>query len=540
MSRSREIPVPSDQSHPSSSTSTTAGGGAPASPVPADSRGEDRFRAIFEAFPLPVVIYDPATFQVVDANEAAVAQYGYTRDEFVGLSVLAMRPAAGAAEFRRILTEMPTAPWRGAGIRHVRKDGTELHVDVWSHGLVLGDRRLRVSALTDVSERVQLEAELRQAQKMEAVGRLAGGVAHDFNNVLTAIVGGTEFLAERFADDAEATVELDAIARAAERATSLTRHLLAFSRQQVMQSESASLNDVAERAAGFLRGSLGEDIEIDLRLAPDLGLARIDTAQLDQVVLNLAVNARDAMPRGGRLTIATRNVALGEPSPIDGITVPAGAYVELVVQDTGEGMDELTRAAAFEPFFTTKGARRGSGLGLSMVYGIVRQSEGFVSVDSAPGAGATFRILLPRAEAPAPAGPPAARAPAADGQQTVLVVEDEPGVRRITCRVLTRLGFAVLEAEDGQEALRLAQEHPGDLSLVVTDVIMPRMSGRELAAALVAAHPGLRVLYVSGYTDEAIGRHALLQEGVGFLQKPFSMESLGAAVQAVLQQTVRP
>lgn len=531
MSRPREPPVPSDQSLPSSSASESDTAG---------SRGEDRFRAIFEAFPLPVVIYDPATFQIIDANEAAVGQYGYTREEFVGLSVLAMRPAASAAEFRRILAEMPAAPWRGAGIRHVRKDGTELYVDVWSHGLVLGERQLRVSALTDVSERVQLEAELRQAQKMEAVGRLAGGVAHDFNNVLTAIVGGTEFLAERFAHDPDAAVELEAIARAAERATSLTRHLLAFSRQQVLRTESASLNDVAERAVGFLRGSLGEDIEIDLRLAPDLGLARIDTAQLDQVVLNLAVNARDAMPRGGRLTIGTRNVSFDVPSPIDGITVPAGDYVELVVQDTGEGMDELTRAAVFEPFFTTKGARRGSGLGLSMVYGIVRQSDGFVSVDSAPGAGATFRILLPRAVAPAPAEPGAASAPAAEGQQTVLVVEDEPGVRRITCRVLTRLGFAVLEAVDGQEALRLAQEHDGELALVVTDVIMPRMSGRELATALVAAHPGLRVLYVSGYTDEAIGRHALLQEGVGFLQKPFSMESLGAAVRDVLQQTVTP
>lgn len=521
--------MPSDPSLPSSSTSESD-----------ITRGEDRFRAIFEAFPLPVVIYDPDTYQIIDANEAAVGQYGYAREEFARLPVLALRPAEGEAEFRRVLDEMPTAPWHGSGIRHVRKDGTELHVDIWSHSVTLSGRTRRVSAIMDVSERVQLEAELRQAQKMEAVGRLAGGVAHDFNNVLTAIVGGTEYLLERFADDAEAVVELEAIRGAAGRAASLTRHLLAFSRQQVLRTESASLNAVAERAAAFLGGSLGEDVEIELRLAADLGLARIDMAQLDQVILNLAVNARDAMPRGGRLTIATRNASLAAPLPIDGITVPAGEYVELAVQDTGEGMDELTRAAAFEPFFTTKGARRGTGLGLSMVYGIVRQSEGFVSVDSAPGRGATFRILLPRVEVPAPGAPAAAPPAATDGRQTVLVVEDEPGVRRITCRVLARLGFTVLEAVDGQEALRLAHDHPGELSLVVTDVIMPRMSGRELAAALTAARPGLRVLYVSGYTDEAIGRHALLQEGVGFLQKPFSMESLGAAVRDVLQQTVTP
>ena len=369
---------------------------------------------------------------------------------------------------------------------------------------------------------------------MEAVGRLAGGIAHDFNNALTSVIGGAELLKEHLGDDAVGLGEVAAIRRAADRAASLTRQLLAFSRQQVMTVETVPLNDVVASTESLLRHMIGEHIELRTDLDPAAWPVRVDPSQLEQVLMNLAVNARDAMPGGGSLVLATRNLSLAQSETPAGLTIPAGDYAELTVRDTGTGMDAITRARVFEPFFTTKPAPEGTGLGLSMAYGIIRQSSGFISVDSTVGDGTTFRILLPRAGRTRPLHTPTSDAAAGDRRRTVLVVEDDDSVRRITCRVLERLGYTVLSAGDGNEALALVDGSRPALHLLVTDLLMPHMTGRELAAQLTAAYPELRVLFVSGYTDEAVGHLGMLEQGMAFLQKPFSIESLGAAVHHVL------
>ncbi len=508
----------------------TAGASLPNAPAAL----ADRYREIYEAVALPVLVIDAESWQILAVNEAAVKQYGYPRDEFVGLSVLDVRPPDGQAEARRVLSEMPHGFWKATAVRHQRKDGSIFRVDVWSRDTVIDGRAVRISTISDVTERVLLQHELQQAQKMEAVGRLAGGIAHDFNNVLTSIIGGAELLMEYVRDDAAGRDEVAAIRRAADRAASLTRQLLAFSRQQVMTVEVVPLNDVVVRTEALLRHTIGEHIELRTELADDAWAVRADASQLEQVLMNLAVNARDAMPGGGALVLATRNVSLPTGTTPAGLSIPAGDYAELTVRDTGIGMDAITRARVFEPFFTTKPAPQGTGLGLSMAYGIVRQSNGFITVESAVGEGTSFRILLPRAGRGKSLAAPATGATAAGGQQTVLVVEDEDAVRRITCRVLERLGYAVLSAADGQEALALVEASRPGLQLLVTDLIMPRMSGRELATQLVEAYPELRVLFVSGYTDEAVGNLGMLERGKAFLQKPFSVESLGDAVRRVL------
>ncbi len=510
----------------------------PASERTASERDEassigDRYREIYEGVALPVLMIDAESWRIVAVNDAAVAQYGYTREEFIGMSVLDVRPPDGRSEARRILSEMPHGFWKATAVRHRRKDGSIFRVDVWSRDTIVDGRPVRICTISDVTERVQLQQELQQAQKMEAVGRLAGGIAHDFNNALTAIIGGAELLTEYIGDVHGASAEIAAIQRAAERAASLIRQLLAFSRQQVLRVEVLPLNNVVERTAALLRPTLGEQIEILTWLAPDTGAVRVDPGQLEQVLLNLAVNARDAMPGGGTLAMSTRRVAFAADTSVAGVTIPAGDYAETIVRDTGIGMDDITRLRIFEPFFTTKPPPEGTGLGLSMAYGIIRQSDGFIAVESAPGVGSTFRILLPHADRPRPmpAAPPSA--PGSSAATTVLVVEDEDGVRRVTRRVLERLGYTVLEAADGEAALELVERERPSISLLVTDQIMPRIGGRELATRLLAAYPELRVLIVSGYADEtaALG---MLAHGMAFLPKPFSIESLGEAVRRLL------
>jgi PAS domain S-box-containing protein len=510
----------------------TATATAPA--APGDVLALDRYRQIYEAVALPVLLIDAESWKIVAVNEAAVELYGYTREEFVGLSVLVVRPPDGQAEARRVLAEAPHGYWKASAVRHARKDGSEFRADVWSRDTFIDGRPVRVSTISDVTERVRLQHELQQAQKMEAVGRLAGGIAHDFNNALTSIIGGAELLAESVRGNEAALTDIQEIRRAADRAASLTRQLLAFSRQQVMRVELLSLNALVRKAEGLLRHIIGEHIALRTELDPAEWQVRADASQLEQVIMNLAVNARDAMPGGGELVVSTRRTAFTEETAVHGAVIPAGEYAELIVRDTGTGMDDLTRSRVFEPFFTTKPAPEGTGLGLSMAYGIIRQSNGYITVESAVGEGAAFHILLPRA-GPAAAEAPVHAAPAESGTApTVLVVEDEDAVRRITCRVLERLGYRVLAAANGEEALALLEAERPVLDLLLTDLIMPRMSGRELASELVQAQPKLRVLFVSGYTDEAVGHLGMLEEGMGFLQKPFSLESLGEAVRKVM------
>ncbi len=380
--------------------------------------------------------------------------------------------------------------------------------------------------------RRQLEAQLLQAQKMEAIGRLAGGIAHDFNNLLTVITGRSEMMLVRLPPDHPLHRDVSLVLKTAERAAHLTRQLLAFSRKQVLAPRVLDLNGVVAGMTAMLRRLIGEDIELVTQLSPDLWGVKADPGQIEQVILNLAVNARDAMPGGGRLTIETANVDVEALQ--DRLPHAAGPHVMLAVRDTGHGMDVATRARIFEPFFTTKEPGKGTGLGLATVYGIVQQSGGQICVDSAPGAGASFVVYLPRAEEAAGPAPPVAAATAPrGGTETILLVEDEEDVRELAVDILGEAGYRVLAAADGHEALRIAAGADA-IALLLTDMVMPRMSGRQLADALVPGRPGLRVLYMSGYAGTAAGRDTL-QEGAPFLRKPFTPAELLGRVRAVLE-----
>jgi len=387
----------------------------------------------------------------------------------------------------------------------------------------------------DVTERLGLEQQLRQAQKMEAVGRLAGGIAHDFNNILTAITGHADLLLEDLGHHDPRRADVDEIRRSAERAAGLTRQLLAFSRQQVLQPKVVDLNALVLDMDKLLRRLIGEDVELATVLDPTLGRVTADPGQLEQVIVNLAVNARDAMPQGGKLTLETRNIDLDSSYTLEHSLVKPGPYVQLTVSDSGIGMDEETQAHAFEPFFTTKPRGQGTGLGLAMVYGTVKQSGGFIWVYSEPGRGATFKIYLPRVDAPVEsAAPPAPVERPPRGSETVLLAEDEPAVRAIARQALERQGYTVLAAPSGADALALAAQHGATIHLLLTDVVMPGMSGRDLADRLTAKRHGIRVLYISGYTDNAIVRHGMLEPGLAYLQKPFRPDALVRKVREVL------
>jgi PAS domain S-box-containing protein len=375
-----------------------------------------------------------------------------------------------------------------------------------------------VGVVEDVTERRSMEEQLRQSQKMEAVGKLAGGVAHDFNNILTAIGGYTELLLERLGPGEPMRHDLEEIRRAVERAADLTCQLLAFSRRQILQPKVISLNDVLADLNQMLRRVIGEDIVLRAIPAPDLRLVRADPGQIEQVILNLALNARDAMPQGGSLTVETANAA--------------GSLVMLAVTDTGVGMEEETQARLFEPFFTTK-LGRGTGLGLSIVKGIVQRSGGHLTVASQPGRGATFRIYLPAAEAGVEvASEPVPARPAAGGSETILLVEDEESVRALVRGILAGSGYVILEARDGRQAEAVALAHSGPIHLLLTDVVMPGRSGYELFAALAPARHAMRALFMSGYNDKA-------DSGGHFLPKPFTKEVLLRKVREVLDQAQR-
>jgi PAS domain S-box-containing protein len=471
--------------------------------------------------------------------------FGLREDEFGGtVEEFFARVHPDDLEAVRGASQAAVADGRPYAVEHriVRPDGTVR----WVHERadVLRDAQGRptrmIGIVQDITDRRTAEealraseAQLRQSQKMEAVGRLAGGVAHDFNNLLTVITGRTQLLLARIGADAARRRELELIEQTAERAGSLTKQLLAFSRKQVLQPTLLDLSAVIGALGSLLRRLIGEDIELTLRPAPDLPPVHADRAQLEQVLMNLAVNARDAMPRGGRLTITTGTLTGGRA----GDPVPAGDWVTLAVSDTGHGIDPASQALVFEPFFTTKEPGKGTGLGLSIVYGIVEQSGGRIALESAPGHGTTFTLYLPGApERVEGAAVRAATAPPR-GHETVLLVEDEPEVRRLTREILEMNGYAVLEAGDGAAALRAAREHPGPIDLLLTDVVMPGLRGQEVAQALVATGRRPRVLYISGYpdlggADSAIGDHLLLP-------KPFSPVELARKVREVLDARAR-
>ncbi len=390
--------------------------------------------------------------------------------------------------------------------------------------------------------RAQLEEQLRQAQKIDSIGRLAGGVAHDFNNILTAIRGYAELMLLELKPGDPMRSSVTEIRRAGERAAELTRQLLAFSRRQLLQPRVLALNSLIADSIKMLKRLLGEDIELVTLLDPELGHVKADAGQMDQVILNLALNARDAMPQGGKLTLETRNVMLQEEYAQKHFSLQPGSYIMLAISDIGCGMDPQTLSHIFEPFFTTKDPGKGTGLGLSTVYGIVQQSGGSIWVYSEPGRGTTFKIYLPRIEESLGEAEDKQRTEADSprGSETILVVEDDEIVRKLTSQALRRYGYRVVEAANGREALLESEKHPGTIPLMIADVVMPQMSGPELAARLGQSHPETQVLYMSGYTDDAVVRHGLLDATLHFLQKPFTPGALVHKVRNILDQQVAP
>ena len=383
-------------------------------------------------------------------------------------------------------------------------------------------------------EQAELAEQLRQAQKLEAVGRLAGGIAHDFNNLLSVILMYTDELVEMLGPGGVGTAELQEIRLASGRAADLTRQMLAFSRQQVLDPKVIDLNEVVHRLEKMLTRVLGEDVELRSVLSPQLGHVRADPGQIEQVIMNLAVNARDAMPTGGRLTIATTGATLDEAYAREHLGVPLGEYVMLSVSDTGIGMDKATQSRAFEPFFTTKEQGKGTGLGLSTVFGIVKQSGGHIWLYSEPGAGTTLRIYLPRVDGAAVPIGAMRTGPARGGSETILLVEDEDQIRRVASAVLSRAGYRVMEARRPTEALEIFARDAETFDLLLTDVVMPEMSGRQLAERLIAGRAEIRVLFMSGYTNDAIMHHGVLAPGVSFIQKPLTPDTLIRKVREVL------
>ncbi|MGZ3482648.1 MAG: ATP-binding protein, partial [Gemmatimonadaceae bacterium] len=425
--------------------------------------------------------------------------------------------------------------------RFRHKDGSWL----WVHDekRILFDSENRqsevVGSWVEVTARVRLEEQLRQAQKMEAVGRLAGGVAHDFNNLLTVILSYTDMLIEGVAPKDPRAEDLDQIRKAAVAAAALTRQLLTFSRQQVIEPRLLDLNEVVSGSVKMLERLIGEDVELKTALVSEPLTLMIDPGQLEQVIMNLAVNARDAMPTGGKLTLETTSVTMDAEYVRDHWPAHVGRFAMLAVSDTGCGMDEATRSRIFEPFFTTKGVGKGTGLGLATVYGIVKQSNGFVWVYSEPEHGSTFKIYLPLVEEPAEpfAGKIEQTAPTG-GTETILLAEDAAAVRVAVRQILERLGYTVIEAPNGAVALSAA-EHTSTVDLLLTDVVMPEMSGRELAERFTQIRPNTQVLFMSGYTDDAVIRHGVLRPGTAYIQKPFSAESLASKIREVLDSRVR-
>ncbi len=498
-------------------------------------------RLLFEHNPLPTWLYDIDTLKFLKVNDAAVKLYGYSQKEFESQDILSIRPPSEHEKARAYVREMRGDTEQYGIWVHQTRDGRVFEAEIVSHQLVYAGRSVRLVVAQDVSERKNLEGQLRQAQKMEAVGRLAGGVAHDFNNMLMVIKGHTELLLNVLPPSEHITRKIQQIDRSADRAAALTRQLLAFSRMQVLQPQAIKLNSIVEELGKLLPRLIGEDIDLVIRTGPELGTIRADASQMEQVIMNLAVNARDAMPNGGKLLIETLNVDLDHNYTASHTLMKPGPYVQLSVSDNGSGMSAETQAHIFEPFFTTKEKGKGTGLGLATVYGIVKQSGGFIWVYSEVGKGTCFKIYLPRVDQPEDKG--AAAKPSAEiptGNETVLLAEDESDVREIAKQFLESGGYRVIEAKDGADALRIAAENRGSIDVLVTDMVMPGMSGQELAVRLQQVEPGLCVVFMSGYSEHAATEMAHADPTVRLLTKPFSRTAILRAVREIVTGKLSP
>jgi len=507
-------------------------------------RSEMNFRSLVTNAPYGICRCD-STGKILDANPAFLELLGRaTVNEIVGEHIFGLYAENdrwfALADFLR-----SAEPFRGLTAEWKGKDTATTLVRISGRSVTDGRDGGIVFELfaEDVTERRALEDQLRQSQKMEAVGRLAGGIAHDFNNLLMVISGYSEFLLERLGAEPQLRGPAQEIASAAERASSLTRQLLAFSRKQMLAPRIVNLNDVATENIKMLTRMIGEDVDLVMVPGANLWPVRADAGQIEQVIMNLAVNARDAMPSGGKLTIETSNVTLDEAYARFHAPLPPGDYVMVAISDTGNGMDNETQSHIFEPFFTTKGTK-GTGLGLSTVYGIVKQSGGYIWVHSEVGRGTTFKIYLPRVastgEAATQVAVPVDYRKVEPGRETILLVEDEPNLRYLARQYLEKQGYRVIEAADGAVAVQIAVAHEGVIHLLLTDVIMPGMNGRELAQRISEIRPNVKILYMSGYTENVIGQNGTLDAGVRLLQKPFNLRDLKSVVREVLDKTPSP
>lgn len=499
-----------------------------------------RCEAILDASPEAIVSFD-GDMKIRSWNFSAERLFGYSEAEALSRPLAMLLPPGYEEQAGSMLAEVRARKtFCRYETRRLRKDGTL--VDVAVVLTFLGPEIGFMAVISDLTvirdaeaERLRLEKQLTHARRMESMGRLAGGVAHDFNNLLTVILAHAAFIEKDLEAGNPLREDARRILEAGERATALTRHLLAFSRHQKMELQIIDLNMAVRSMENMLRRLIGEDIELEVRLAPQVGTIEADLTHVEQVILNLVVNARDALPRGGRMLVETRNAESGRHETVGEGSMEGGQFVTLVVSDDGVGMSDEVQAQIFDPFFTTKAVGKGTGLGLATVYGIVKQADGFISVRSAPGRGSTFEIHWPRVERPAAALTPKGASAGGRGRgETILVVEDEDLVRTLAKRVLERAGYRVLLARDGCEALTLAQNGEAPIDLLLSDVIMPNMNGCELARRIRTLRPSIRVVYMSGYTDDALGPLGLRDGGVCLVEKPFSAAVLTTTIRAVL------